>query len=300
MNRVFLLLVLVAAAGAAGFGAYLKLRSLAQLNRQLYRLDQLLIADNDDADQRAQWAIRGLEAAVQKNYNQPKEVALLAAAQRLDGHADSLARTLRGLGEELKHNACRPNTAIPTAAQLASTDAAAQLLSPDGPAYVNLHQQLNKYRLAAQALNPNKKAALPEPAFAELPLGAALASLSQLESEVRTTELNTLQHLSKKVGATTLRRHLAAFSTAASSTVAPGSIYQAELFLGSVLDLRFTPAQMRCNGRPVPVDSNHVGQVRFMAPRRLGPAVWTGTIRFKANGRDTTFQVRVPYRVVRR
>jgi hypothetical protein len=301
MSRApFLLALLVAAAGAAGFGAYREHHNLAQLDAQLYRLDRLLVADNDDAMQKARYAVRGLEAAVQKNYNQSKEVALLAAAQRLNGRADSLTQTLRGLAEELHRLAGRSNTPVPTPAQLANTNAVAQLLLSDGSAYRGLHRRLKEYRAAVQALNPASTGSLPEPSFAGLPLAAALADLSQLESEVRTMELNTLHYLSQKVGAKTLRRRLAAFSTAASGTVAPGSIYQAQLFLGSILDLRFTPMQMGCNGRPVPVDSNHVGQVRFVAPRLPGPAAWTGTIRLKANSRDTTFQVRVPYRVVRR
>lgn len=55
--------------------------------------------------------------------------------------------------------------------------------------------------------------------------------------------------------------------------------------------------RMRCNGRPVPVDENGLGQVRFQAPWKPGPATWTGSITFVQNGRDTTFKVLVPYRV---
>jgi hypothetical protein len=300
MNRVStLLLLLVVAAGAVGY-AFWQHRAQAQLNAQLYQLDQLLTTDNEDADRRTDGALKGIEAAVVKNQNQPKEVAILKAAQKLNSQADSLTQTLRGLAEALSCPTASNIAANPTLAHLNNGAEAEKLLSPTGAAYRGLHQQLTNYCSALQALNPTATPALAAPRFAGMPVVAALASLSQLESEVRAAELNTLRYLTPKVGAKTLRSHLVALYSAESSTVAPGQTYRAQLFLGSVLGLRYVPMHMQCNGQPVSVDSGSVGQVRFRAPRKPGPAAWTGTIRFATNSRDTTFQVRVPYRVARR
>ena len=299
MNRIStLLLLLVVAAGVMGYIFYGQHRAQAQLNAQLYQLDQLLAADNEDADRRTDGALKGIEAAVVKNQNQPKEVSILAAAQRLDNQADSLALTLHGLADELR----RPigSQGASTLARLGKTVDTAKLPGLTSAGHQGLQQQLTYYRSALQALNPATKAALTEPQLAGLPVVVALASISRLESEVRAAELNTLEYLTPKVGAKVLRSHLVALYSAESNAVAPGSTYRAQLFLGSVLELRYVPMTMRCNGQPVFVDSSSVGQVRFRAPLKPGPAIWTGTIRFNASGRDTTFQVRVPYRVARR
>jgi len=302
MNRVstLLLLIVIAAGAAIGFAFYYQHRAQAQLSAQLYQLDQLLAADNEGADRKNDGAVKGIEAAVVKNQNQPKEVSILTAAQNLNSRADSLTQTLRGLAAALRHSKGSNAAANPTLAQLGKTGEAEKLLGPTSAAHQGLQQQLTEYISAIQVLNPAAKTELSEPQFAGLSLVAALASLSQLESEVRAVELNTLQCLTPKVGAKTLRSHLVALYSAESSTVAPGQTYRAQLFLGSVLDLRYVPMQMRCNGQPVSVDSSSVGRVRFRASGKPGPSAWTGTIRFNANGRDTTFQVRVPYRVARR
>jgi hypothetical protein len=301
MNRVStLLILLVVTAGAMGYAFYRQHRAQAQFNAQLYQLDQLLTADNEDADRRTDGALKGIEAAVVKNQNQPKEVAILKTAQNLNNQADSLAQTLHELADALSRPTGSNAAANPTLAHLGNGAEAEKLLSPTSMAYRGLHQQLAEYRLALQALNPTAKPTLAAPRFAGLPVVAALASLSQLESEVRAAELNTLRYLTPKVGAKTLRSHLVALYSAESSTVAPGKTYRAQLFLGSVLELRYVPMQMRCNSQPVSVDSSSVGQVRFRAPKKPGPAAWTGTIRLATNGRDTTFRVRVSYRVARR
>ena len=283
-----------------GYSLYRQHHEQTQLNAQLYQLDQLLGADNEAADQRTDGAVKGLEAAVIKNQNQPKEVLILAAARNLNSRADSLTQTLRGLADELRRPTGSSGAPLRTLAHFGNTGEAEKLLGPTSAAHRGLQQQLSAYRSALKALNPTGKHTLSEPQFAGLPVVAALAGLSQLESEVRVAELNTLQYLTPKVGAKTLQSHLVALYSAESNTVAPGKTYRAQLFLGSILDLRYVPMQMRCNGQRISVDSGSAGQVRFRASQQPGPAAWTGTIRFNANGRDTTFQVRVPYRVARR
>jgi hypothetical protein len=117
---------------------------------------------------------------------------------------------------------------------------------------------------------------------------------------VRAAEQQALQRATLRINSVPFLSLPLVFSAAESSTVAPGEMYRARLFLVNALNVRYLKLWMQCNGRPVPLNANNVGQVRFVAPQQPGPTAWTGTIRFKANGRDTTFQVRVPYRVVRR
>ncbi|MBO2011142.1 hypothetical protein [Hymenobacter negativus] len=295
-----LVLVVLVAASAMAYAFYRQHQAQTQLNGQLYYLNQLLATDNEDAHRRTEGNVKGIEEAVVKNQNQPKEVSILAAARKLHDNADSMALTLRDLTNELRHPTGTKAEANPTLAHLGEIGASEKLLGSTRAAQQGMHQQITNYRSVLQALNPTGKAKLSEPQFTGLSTVAALANLSQLESEVRTAELNTLQYLLSRVGAKQLRSHLVALYSAESGVVAPGEIYRAHLFLGSILDLRYVPMQMRCNGQPVAVDSSNVGQVRFRAPLKSGPAAWTGTIRFNASGRDTTFQVHVPYRVAQR
>lgn len=129
---------------------------------------------------------------------------------------------------------------------------------------------------------------------------AALATLTQLESEVRAAEMNALQSLRGQINNVPFLSLPLVFASAESNTVFPGRVYKARMLLVNALDVRYLKLQMRCDGRLIQQTANHIGQVRFVASQRPGPASWTGTILFRANGRDTTFQVRVPYRVARR
>lgn len=91
-----------------------------------------------------------------------------------------------------------------------------------------------------------------------------------------------------------------------STAVVAGQEYRARLSLFAIPK----PAgmTMSANGQPIAVMPDGVGRVRFMAnPRLLGnkqeaTAHWNGFICVKSaytQSGDTTYQVRVPYRIVR-
>jgi hypothetical protein len=113
-------------------------------------------------------------------------------------------------------------------------------------------------------------------------------------------QTKALHHLANSVGKANWRLPLLATATAKSNVVAPGETYHAELGVASYYSAKELNIYMACNGKAVLIDANGVGLVRFRAPTRLDPTIWVGTIRVNQNGRDTTFHVTVPYRVVRR
>ncbi|HEX8350182.1 MAG TPA: gliding motility protein GldM, partial [Hymenobacter sp.] len=141
--------------------------------------------------------------------------------------------------------------------------------------------------------------------FENTPVVAALATISQKETEVLKYESEALQKQSEKVGAKTIVfDKIGAFASAESNTVAAGTKYKAELFLtASASSIR---PSMTLNGSSLAVDpTNGHGKVEFTA--RPGgfdasgnaKSSWTGTIRFNQNGRDTTFTVKVPYTITK-
>jgi gliding motility-associated protein GldM len=141
--------------------------------------------------------------------------------------------------------------------------------------------------------------------FENTPVVAALAVLSQKETEVLKYQADALQKQAEKVGAKTIVfDKLGAFASAESNTVAAGTKYKAELFLTAAAS--GLKQNMTYNGSPLAVDpkTNH-GKIEFTArPGNFdaagnAKANWTGSIRINQNGRDTTFRVTVPYTVTK-
>ena len=179
------------------------------------------------------------------------------------------------------------------------THTVTQLLGPGTKLHHSMRQQLSSYATGLRTLHPAARLNLTEPDVGGLPVVVALARLAQLEDDIRTAEINALGHVSSQISNSRLKQRLVAFASAESNQVAPGNLYKARLYLTTALGPLPGVIQMRCNGQPVPVDSNSMGHVRFVAPNQLGPTTWTGTIGFQVGGRDTLFRVRVPYRVAR-
>lgn len=296
-RNAFYLLLALALGAAAGTALYHQHRAQRQLNAQLQEMSDLLMTDNVEADQFTQNTIKGIHAAVQKNQNQPRELAVEAAAERLEQCTDSVMRTLRARTEELLP-ATRNVSTLPMLPHPDETKAVTEVLGNETPAYQHLRQQLEALTDTLRVLHPKTQGQLAAPTFEGQTVAVALATCAELESEVRAAEAEVLSHLATRVGARRLSQRCMALVSAESNVVALGELYRARLLLLDVLGP--TSMQMHCNGQPVSVDSSSVGQVRFRAPLKPGPATWTGSIHFNQNGRDTTFQIKVPYRVARR
>ena len=279
-------------------GGYLGCRQYqaqAQLGQVLQALDATLITQNEEAATAAYQTLRSIEATVAKNRNQPAELAVLHRAQALANQVQQLCDELHSYRAQLRRtaNGSTPRNPFNSPQQ---TRAGAQLPGGD-----TLQRALSKGLAACtdalRQLGPATPTRLAAPALDQLPVAEALAALTLLEARVRAREFRALQHLARPLGAPRIATRLVAAATATSATVAPGSTYQARLIL--VKSLLIKSMRAYCNGRPVPMGPNGIGTVRFRVPRQAGPASWVGTVRFKQNGRDTAFTVRVPYRVTR-
>jgi hypothetical protein len=296
MRRTLLLLLLV---GVASWAALHHYRQQVRLHQQLAQLLEVLTTENDQVSHTADGTIKGIEAAVIKNNNQPADLALLRRAEALQASTKYLVEALRTTGDHLRRATGNkeaqplqhPGTAIGAA------------MAPGTPHWQALGRRLASYAdtLRQFGLWQTQAAPLQATTFADnTPVAEALADLTRLESEILACQTHALQSLGKGVGASRWVSHPLAIATATSNVVAPGDTYRAELGLVGYFSANEVKMQLTCNGRPVPIAPNGTGLVSFRAPTRPGPATWTGTIRLNQYGRDTTFRVTVPYRVARR
>lgn len=294
---IFLLLLLVSV------GGWLTLRSYRQqnrLHRQLEQLTAVLAVENNWAKENAQHIIKGIEATAATNRNQPTDVALLHRAEALQTCANQLIDALRTYSSHLDRTTRSSNQSLPWPRFSALVIKRLELYQD------TLYRQALARRLGAYvdtlrhlSLVKANSATLRLPTYAEAtPVAEKLADLCQLESEVLARQTTALHRIAKKVGKQRWQMHLLTTTTAESNVIAPGDTYRAELGVVPYYSANEVNMHMACNGQPVPIDANGIGLVHFRAPTRLGPATWTGTIRVTQNGSDTTFRVKVPYRVV--
>lgn len=255
---------------------YWQQRQEAQLLAALAPLTQTLEAVNVRARHMATLALKQLEETVAKNRNQPRDLAVFAAATHLHAQASQLLAMLQAQRSVFRHNA----------------------LNPGAAAQQQVQRQLAAYALTLQQLPTPDSLALPAFHWGQAPVVAMLADLTHLENLVLDSETQAIRQLTRTVGVRSVPSRLVAVATAESAVVAPGDTYRAHLFL--LKSLVPQSLHMYCNGQAVPVGTDGTGYVRFRASVHPGPATWTGTIRLHQNGRDTTFTVRVPYRVARR
>lgn len=288
-------------------------------------LDDSLFGINEKVSKDHDGTVKGIAAQVEKNRNTPKDVAILKQSEQVRERTKQMIDYLRGVRDKLVAATENVKGKNEYKNMSAEDKVAITMLGGkrDGAAY-EMKSKLNEYSDYIKKIIPNatplaldakEDPMVTDPEqrsknFAELnfentPLVAALATLSQKETEVLKYESDALSKLSQEIGGSIIVfDKVGAFASAESNTVAAGTKYKADLFLtASATGLRPT---MTLNGSPLSVDaSTGKGKVEFTA--RPGAfdaagnakAQWTGTIRFKQNGRDTTFKVTVPYTVTK-
>ena len=286
-------------------------------------IDDSLVGVNDKTSVAADGTVKGIEAAVVKNQNQARDKAVLQQSEEIRTKTKDMVSYLRGIRQQLLK--ATENTG-PEMTNLSGEDKVAMTMlggKSNGVAYTGLKPKLNEYsayikqfvpdatQLAIDGKDDTRVTEKSQKAknFAELnfentPVVAALATISQKETEVLKYEAEALSAQAQKVGAKTIVfDKIGAFASAESNTVAAGTKYKAELFLTASAS-SISP-RMTLNGSPLSVGADGKGKVEFTA--RPGgfdasgnaKATWTGTIRFQQNGRDTTFQVKVPYTITK-
>jgi hypothetical protein len=236
----------------------------------------------------------------------PALTQLVARCDTMQAGADWLRARLRETRQQLRLVA--PSQALSPAQRAAATQLLGQLV-----AYRATLRKLDA-RVALPRLIPpalptaTAPSALADFYFRDATAAEALAALAQLEATMLTSETAALESQSVILacGGNVVFDRVGAWAIAESNTVVAGTEYRADLLLASSL----TTAGMRmsANGQPITVQPGGSGRVRFVAsPRLLGnrPAVtayWTGLIRARSpytQSGDTTYKVRVPYRIVR-
>ncbi|MBF9236090.1 gliding motility protein GldM [Hymenobacter sp. BT683] len=285
-------------------------------------IDDSLLSVNDKTSVAADGTVKGIQAAVVKNQNQARDKAVLVQSEEIRQKTKELVSYLRGVREELLK--ATENTAADVKNMSGEDKVAITMLGgkKNGIAYTTMKPKLNEYAAymkqfvpdaAPLALDGKEDTRVTKDQrtknFAELnfentPVVAALATISQKETEILKMEAEALQKQAEKVGAKTIVfDKIGAFASAESNTVAAGTKYKAELFLtASASSIR---PRMTLNGSPLPVSPDGKGKVEFTARPGAFDASgnakssWTGTIRFNQNGRDTTFTVKVPYTITK-
>ena len=288
-------------------------------------IDDSLIGVNDKVSSANDGTIRGIQEAVTKNRSQKADIAVLKSSEEIRAKTKETIAYLRDLRDKLVV-ATGNNKGSNEYKNVSAEDKVAITMlggKRNGLAYP-LKDKLNSYSdfirqyvtgAAPLALDAKDDKMVTEKdqknkSFAELnfentPLVAALAVLSQKETEVLEYEADALQKQAEKVGAKTIVfDKIGAFASAESNTVAAGTKYKAELFLtASATGLRPT---MTLNGSPLAVDqSTQRGKVEFTArpgafdKEGNAQASWSGTVRVNTNGRDTTFKVLTKYTITK-
>jgi gliding motility-associated protein GldM len=286
-------------------------------------IDDSLLGVNDKTSLGADGTVKGIQAAVQKNNNQPQDLAVLKQSEEIRAKTKELVAYLRDVRQKLMVATENKNGEM---TNLSGEDKVAMTMlggKRNGLAYTGLKPKLNEYSTYIQQFVPSaqplaidakndprvtektqKTKNFEELNFENTPVVAALATISQKETEVLKYEADALSALAQKVGAKTIVfDKIGAFASAESNTVAAGTKYKAELFLTASAST-ISP-KMTLNGGPIPVGPDGHGKVEFTArpgafnSEGVAKASWTGTIRFNQNGRDTTFVKKVEYNITK-
>jgi gliding motility-associated protein GldM len=298
-------------------------------------IDDGLLEINGKTSEAAESTVKSIDKAVKDNKSTTRDVAIFKQSEDVRAKTKAMIAYLRDVRDKLVVATKNPKGATEYKDINADGEVANTMIGgtrKNGLGYP-LKAELNKYSDYIRQYVPNvtplaldgkedkrivnakdqhtkeqKGKDFAELNFESTPLVAALATLSEKETEVLKYEAEALQTLAAKVGATTVKfDKIAAFASAESNTVAAGTKYKAELFLtASATGLN---PRMTLNGGNLAVqkapDGRDFGKVEFTA--RPGAfdkdgnakASWSGTIRFNQGGRDTTFTVKVPYTITK-
>ena len=286
-------------------------------------LDDSLSSINGKVSKANSDKVKGIQGQVEKNRNQPKDLAVLKQSQEVRDRTKQMIAYLAGVREQLLTKT--ENKGKNEFKNMSAEDKVAELMlgaSQNGEGY-KMKGELNKFSDYIKNIIPDVPAlaldASQDPMvvdkeqksknFAQLnfentPVVAALAVLSQKEAEVLKYESDALNNLAQRVGGSVIVfDKIGAFASAESNTVAAGTKYKAELFLTASAS-GLNPS-MTLNGSPLSVGPDGHGKVEFTArpgsfdKEGNAKASWSGTIRFKQNGRDTLFKVNVPYTITK-
>ncbi|MBO2011143.1 hypothetical protein [Hymenobacter negativus] len=304
INNRFLTVCFVAILSGAGVFLHRGQAQNAVILEKIVALEARLAANNQQGAREMANTVYGISVAVSKNQNQVRDVVVLKESQQILSRAKYIVDTLH-----LFQQALRAAAHETSAGALHRPDVATQ---PGQITEEQLTRQLDQYTAFIRIFIPEVPAltqAGPEETtwfYAEhAPIASALASLTRLEAQVRHQTAEALNRQAQKVGSGCCMcfDKIGAIAVAASNTVAPGGNYKAQLFLTQAAS-SLRPI-MSAEGKAIAVQPNGWGLVEIQVPP-LQPnqpdtvrAHWRGLIQVRTSTSDTTFQVNVPYSIVK-
>lgn len=289
--------------GMSGFLFYRGQAQQAAVLKKIIALEMCLAINNHLVAQEMAQTVRGIRIVVFKNRNQARDMLVLQQSQQILSRSESITDTLRCLKQELR--------------QSVGERPIGPLLQPDTPAPTlgqarQLAYHINRFAAFIQQYDPSAPL-LTQPRTGlsgstwlytdHAAIAAALSSLTRLEADVRNHAAEALSGQAQKVGSSCSFDKIVAMAIATSNTVAPGKVYEAQLFV-SMAASSYNP-NMTANGKQLDVQPDGAGLVEFKVPssRPNQPDTmrgwWQGTIKARTYRSDTTWHLSVPYFIVR-
>jgi len=312
--------------------ALLALQVSSAIMEKFKFLDDSLQHANETADQDNTKLEKSIQKAVSDNGNKPADIAVLNQADKVRKEAAEIKAYIDALRKEIidKTGGLEDPEDLQSMYKGAKEETAIEILmvggNKNGKGYA-LQKEVNAFvddlnkvmagkktfdyiaknakddkRIPKKSEQHNKDFA--ELNFAQTPMVAAMATLSNLEAEVLKHETDALAYLSTEVGASELKfDNVFAMYRADSRVVAAGTKYTAELFMAaSSSTLKPT---ITVDGRSLTVDPSGRGKLEFTATGGAYDAegnakkTWNGKITIKNKGKDTTFDVKGEYVVAK-
>jgi len=276
-------------------GSYAYQRGQASQAARLTRISALATKITSSNEQRAEANAdteRRIAHIVCLNHNWRPDLAVLTQAQQIRAHTQALIDTMNLLRQQLRSAATSPRMANSLLAQLDRYAAFIGHYAPEAAPCAGL---------SPKAANDWGE----QVAMGELPVPAALATLSELDAWLLRCEAQALQKQAEKVGNKGFYfDRIGPLAVPSTETITPGGTYRAQLFLAQSGHSDFCNMEMTANGKPLTLPSKPGMQVQFAVPTwQPGQpdtvrAYWHGTIRGPFFPRDTVLRLAMPYLIV--
>lgn len=312
---------------------YLVLTAMLALQVSSAIIEKFLLLNNSlelssgAANKINQETVLRIKAAVEKSGNRSSDLGVLKQAEDVRKSSAELSNQLNALKQEIINHAgegYNEDGGIKNPSEEGKVEEMMIGGNKKGKAYA-LKQSLNAYtdqlnKIAAQPFAPLALDGKDDPMakkskdqknkdfaalnFEKTPVAAALAVISQKQTDIGRMEGEVLNHLASKVGAADVKfDRILAMVSADAKTVVAGTKFKGQMFIAASAS-GLTP-RMSLNGSPVKVE-NGVGLIEFTAQgggynaEGIARHELKGQITIPtASGRDTTYNMTQEYFVVK-
>ena len=307
--------------------ALLALQVSSEIINKFDLMNKSLEKSANEATDANQKRIVSMQDVISKQGNRAEDVAILKQAQEVKTRSAEMINYLEGIKKEMvqRSGGIKQETGGYTNPS-AETEMEALMIgaTKNGKGY-EVREKLNsftsylssvtKQEMPPLALDAKDVASLKnDPAqknkdfaelnFAQTPMVASLAVISQKQNEVARYETAVLENLASKVGASQIRfDKVVAMVRPEAIVLAAGTKYKAEMFIAASSS-GVTPT-MTYNGSSIPVNGG-MGKIEFTAQGgaydKEGKLkkTWRGAITIRTpSGKDTTFEHTEEYTVVK-